>query len=74
MIVYLPLLSGGALTVTIEDGGMMGQDGQVYQLEWAPSILFLALSIMHGWVIYIRKVVRRYFIIFKKGTKMKTIN
>ncbi len=58
MIVLFLLFSGGALSVTIEDGGMMGSGwSSGISWMWAPSILFLALSIMLGWVIYIRKVV-----------------
>ena len=68
MVVLFLLFCGGALSVTISDGGMMRnasmmRNGQIMgngwtsgiSWMWVPALLFLALSILLGWVIYGKK-------------------
>lgn len=56
MIVLFLLFCGGALSVTIADGGMMGS-GWTSGISWMwmPALLFLTLSILLGWVIFGKK-------------------
>jgi hypothetical protein len=46
------LFGGGALMVTLEDGGMMGTgwDSGISWM-WIPALLFLTLSLILSWVI-----------------------
>lgn len=72
MIVLFLLFTGGALSVTLSDGVMMGNSamsgnsstaGSVWRSGiswmWIPSVLFLALSILLGWVIFAKKEVKK---------------
>jgi len=55
MILFL-VFAGGAISVTISDGGMMGfgiESGISWM--WIPALLFLTLSLILGWVIYGKK-------------------
>ncbi len=56
MIALFLLFCGGALSVTMEDGGMMGS-GWTSGISWmwVPAMLFLTLSILLGWVIFAKK-------------------
>lgn len=56
LIVLFLLFCGGALSVTIADGGMMG-NGWTSGISWMwmPALLFLTLSIMLGWSIFVKK-------------------
>jgi hypothetical protein len=58
LIVLFLLFCGGALSVTIADGGMMGS-GWTSGISWMwmPALLFLALSILLGWAIFAKKKV-----------------
>ena len=53
MIVMFLLFFGGALSVTMEDGGMMGMGWKSgISWMWVPAMLFLTLSILLGWVVF----------------------
>jgi hypothetical protein len=56
LIVLFLLFCGGALSVTIADGGMMGS-GWTSGISWMwmPALLFLTLSIMLGLSIFVKK-------------------
>lgn len=56
MIILSLLFCGGAILITIGNGGMMGSGltGGISWM-WMPALLFLALSILLGWVIFKRK-------------------
>jgi hypothetical protein len=62
MIVLFLFFCGGALSVTIADGGMMRNGGLTgsgwssgISWMWMPALLFLTLSILLGWSIYGKK-------------------
>lgn len=56
MIILFLLFSGGALIITLEDGGLMGTGwGSGISWMWFPALLFLTLSVMLGWVIISKK-------------------
>ncbi len=65
MVVLFLLFCGGALSVTIADGGMMrsntmnGITGSSWTAGiswmWIPSLLFFTLSIILAWVIFVKK-------------------
>jgi hypothetical protein len=68
MIILFLLFCGGALSVTISDGGMMGGSGWTsgngmmrngwtsgISWMWIPALLFLTLSILLGWTIFVKK-------------------
>lgn len=70
MIVLFLLFCGGALSVTLSDGGMMRSgasngiitSGTTASLwtsgiswMWIPALLFLTLSILLAWVIFTKK-------------------
>jgi hypothetical protein len=56
MIILFLLFCGGALFVTLEDGGLMGTGwGSGISWMWIPALLFLTLSIILGWVINSKK-------------------
>jgi uncharacterized membrane protein len=56
MIMLFLIFSGGALYVTLEDGGMMGTGwGSGISWMWIPALLFLTLSIMLVWVMKTKK-------------------
>jgi hypothetical protein len=62
MIVLFLLFCGGALSVTVADGGMMNNGrmpGNAWtsgiSWMWIPALLFLVLSVLLGWVIFIKK-------------------
>ena len=56
MIVLFLLFCGGALSVTMEDGGMMGTGWKSgISWMWIPALLFLSLSILLGWVVFSKK-------------------
>lgn len=53
LVILFLAFAGGALSVTISDGGMMGfgiESGISWM--WIPALLFLTLSLILGWVIY----------------------
>jgi len=56
MIILFLLFCGGAVSVTIEFGGLMGE-GWTSGISWMwiPTILFLILSIILSWVIFKKK-------------------
>jgi hypothetical protein len=56
MIVLFLLFCGGAVSVTIAYGGMMG-NGWTSGISWMwmPALLFLTLSILLAWVIFVKK-------------------
>jgi len=67
MIVLFLLFCGGALSVTISDGGMMGGTGWTngsgmmrsgwtsgISWMWLPALLFLTLSILLAWAIFFK--------------------
>jgi hypothetical protein len=56
IIVLFLLFCGGAISVTMTDGGLMG-NGWTSGISWMwmPALLFLALSILLGWVIFGKK-------------------
>jgi len=56
MIILFLLFCGGAISVTLSDGGMMGT-GWTSGISWMwmPALLFLVLSILLGWVIFGKK-------------------
>jgi hypothetical protein len=56
IIVLFLLFCGGALSVTLSDGGMMGY-GWTSGISWMwiPALLFLTLSILLGWAIFGKK-------------------
>jgi hypothetical protein len=56
LIVLFLLFCGGAISVTIADGGMMGS-GWTSGISWmwVPALLFLVLSILLGWATFIKK-------------------
>ncbi len=56
LVILFLAFAGGALSVTISDGGMMGfgiESGISWM--WIPALLFLTLSLILGWVIYGKK-------------------
>ncbi|MFA6570584.1 MAG: hypothetical protein WCT77_05040 [Bacteroidota bacterium] len=68
MIVLFLLFCGGALSVTISDGGMMMNASMMkngvmtgngwtsgISWMWIPAQLFLVLSILLAWVIFVKK-------------------
>jgi uncharacterized membrane protein len=56
MIVLFLLFSGGALMITLEDGGMMGTGwGSGISWMWIPALLFLTLSAILVWVLNTKK-------------------
>jgi hypothetical protein len=59
MITLFLLFCGGAISVTIADGGMMGT-GWTSGISWMwmPALLFLALSFIIGWVVFVKKKVQ----------------
>lgn len=56
MLILFLLFSGGAISVTVQDGGLMG-NGWTSGISWMwiPAILFLTLSILLTWVIFAKK-------------------
>ncbi len=57
MIVLFVLFCAGAILVTIGNGGMMGS-GLTAGISWMwmPTLLFLTLGILLGWVIFKKKI------------------
>jgi hypothetical protein len=56
MVVLFLLFCGGALSVTISDGGMMGSGLRSgISWMWIPALLFLTLSILLSFVIFSKK-------------------
>jgi hypothetical protein len=54
------LYTGGALSVTLADGGMMGNGwSSGISWMWLPSILFLSLTLILAWVIFIKNKLDR---------------
>jgi len=56
MIALFLLFCGGAISVTMEYGGLIGT-GWTSGISWmwVPAMLFLTLSILLGWVIFAKK-------------------
>jgi hypothetical protein len=55
MIILFLLFCGGALSVTMEDGGMMGTGWKSgISWMWVPALLFLTLSILLAKVVFSR--------------------
>ena len=56
MIMLFLLFCGGALSITIEVGGLMGT-GWTSGISWMwmPSLLFLSLSVLVGWGLFTKK-------------------
>lgn len=60
MLILFLLFSGGALLVTLEDGGMMGTGwGSGISWMWFPAMLFLTLSTMLGWVLNTKNIQKK---------------
>lgn len=58
MVMLFLMLSGGALSVTIENGGLMGSGWSAgISWMWIPALLFLSLSALLAWTIFIKKKV-----------------
>ena len=56
MIILFLMVCGGAISVTIENGGMMGSGwSSGISWLWMPALLFLSLSILLTWVIFVKK-------------------
>ena len=56
MVILFVLFCGGALSVTIQLGDIMGSGWTMgISWMWMPALLFLTLSILLGWVIFAKK-------------------